>query len=105
MPLYAPARPSAPTAATTATVTGSTANDVQVTDGPTDTISELRFSGQANHLASASWDGKVFVYDHTQVPSGTPVAQMDFDKPVLTCDWSPVRIVSSLCARAVAKRD
>lgn len=61
-----------------------------IANGPGDSISELAWSSQANHLAVSSWDSKVRVYDCTQAPTGNGVAMIEFEKPTLTCDWSKV---------------
>ncbi|MCJ1484838.1 Poly(A)+ RNA export protein rae1 [Schaereria dolodes] len=64
--------------------------DIPVTSAPSDSISDLSWSPAANHhLAVASWDTKVRVYDLAQNNSsegGQPL--IEFDGPVLSCDWS-----------------
>ncbi|AEO58046.1 hypothetical protein MYCTH_2118512 [Thermothelomyces thermophilus ATCC 42464] len=65
--------------------------DVVLPGGPEDTISALRWSPVANHLAAASWDGKVYVYDATNSTSTDTikgVAAITVGSPVLDCDFS-----------------
>ncbi|KAK4143824.1 WD40-repeat-containing domain protein, partial [Dichotomopilus funicola] len=57
---------------------------------PKDTISALRWSPTADHLAASSWDGQAYIYDVTNsactasikaltsIPVGTPVLDCDF---------------------------
>jgi len=73
------------------------ASDVSVALPPgTDTLSALAFSPSGGHLAYASWDGKIGVYEVTRPPGGVgPVAlapklmSPDFGAPVLDLAWSP----------------
>lgn len=61
--------------------------------GPTDTVSALRWSPVSNHLAAASWDGSVYVYDATvatKTESIKPIASIRIGAPVLDCDISKV---------------
>jgi mRNA export factor len=85
------------------TTTIAAANSQQDTEcvfpkGPEDTISALRWSPASNHLAAASWDGKVYIYDATN-PASTDtikgVAAIPVGAPVLDCDFkkvSPTRV-------------
>jgi WD40 repeat protein len=72
---------------------GLTEKDIIFPKGPEDTISALRWSPVANHLAAASWDGKVYIYDATN-PTATDtvkgVAAITVGAPVLDCDFSKV---------------
>ncbi|KAM0546281.1 hypothetical protein ACHAPJ_010965 [Fusarium lateritium] len=54
----------------------------------TDTISSVRWSPVAHHLAAASWDGKMRVYDVATDGSARGVAFLPADGPVFSCDWS-----------------
>lgn len=67
--------------------------DVEFPKGPQDSISALRWSPVANHLAAASWDGKVYIYDAT-TPTSTDtiqgVAAITAGAPCLDCDFSKV---------------
>ncbi|KAK6834842.1 WD40 repeat-like protein [Apiospora arundinis] len=53
-----------------------------------DTISSVSWSPAANHLAAASWDGKVRIYDVASGPSAHAAAMLSVDSPVLSCDWA-----------------
>ncbi|KAK7967245.1 WD40-repeat-containing domain protein [Apiospora aurea] len=53
-----------------------------------DTISSVSWSPVANHLAAASWDGKVRIYDVASGPSARAAAMLTMDSPVLSCDWA-----------------
>ncbi|KAK8058538.1 hypothetical protein PG994_008986 [Apiospora phragmitis] len=53
-----------------------------------DTISSVSWSPAANHLAAASWDGKVRIYDVAPGPSARAAAMLSTDNPVLSCDWA-----------------
>jgi WD40 repeat protein len=69
---------------------GNLSNDIQLAFSPGDAVSSLAWSPVANHLAVASWDNKVRVYDVPEGSTGTGVAVAEFDGPVLSCDWSRV---------------
>jgi mRNA export factor len=67
--------------------------DVEFPKGPEDTISALRWSPVANHLAAACWDGKVYIYDATNATSTDTikgVAAISAGAPCLDCDFSKV---------------
>lgn len=74
----------------TASKPGELSNDVQLANGPDDSISGLAWSPVAKHLAVASWDRKVRIYDITQKRSGEGRALFEFEGPVLSCSWSQV---------------
>lgn len=61
--------------------------DIELADGPSDTVAALAFSPAANHLAVASWDSKLRIYDLTQSHTGQGKALISFDGPVLDCQW------------------
>lgn len=54
---------------------------------PSDTVSELAFSGMHNLLAACSWDGTVRTYDPTN-PYTTSNSVVNASKPLLTCCFS-----------------
>ncbi len=68
--------------------------DKAISSPPDDSISDLSWSTAANLLATASWDGKVRIYDVTSSLTGTVRAAIEFAGPVLGCSWSPVSIIS-----------
>lgn len=56
-----------------------------------DTISSVSWSPVSNHLAAASWDGKVRIYDVAHNGSAANgVALLSADGPVFDCDWAKV---------------
>jgi mRNA export factor len=72
--------------------TSDLSKDATLSNPPEDSISSLAWSHVANFLAVGSWDNKVRIYDVTTNQTGIGVAAIDFDGPVLTCDWSKVRL-------------
>ncbi|KAL2263885.1 hypothetical protein VTK26DRAFT_4562 [Humicola hyalothermophila] len=65
--------------------------DVDFPNGPTDTVSALRWSPASNHVAAASWDGKVYIYDATNSTSTASikgVAAITAAAPFLDCDFT-----------------
>lgn len=85
--------------ASTANSVGDLSRDVQLADGPEDSISDLSFSPVSDHLAVASWDKKVRIYEVTENGTNKGVALFEHEGPVLSCDWAKVkgfRIFSSI---------
>ncbi|GAB7364870.1 hypothetical protein MBLNU230_g5661t1 [Neophaeotheca triangularis] len=70
------------------TTTGDLSKDEQVTNPPEDSISDLAFSGQSDHLAVASWDKKVRIYEIDQQGKSKGVALFEHEGPVLGTAWS-----------------
>lgn len=68
---------------------GDLSKDVQLNQGPEDSISDLAFSPMSEHLAVASWDKKVRIYEANE-SGGEGKALFEFEGPVLSCDWSMV---------------
>ncbi|KAH8596623.1 WD40-repeat-containing domain protein [Bisporella sp. PMI_857] len=62
--------------------------DVMLSSLPEDSIFSLSFSPVADHLAVSAWDKKVRIYDIKPNLGGVGVASIDFDGPVLSCDWA-----------------
>jgi mRNA export factor len=79
----------AASAATTNTQ-GDISKDVALSSPPEDSISEIAFSPQSQHLAVASWDKKVRIYEINQQGQSEGRAAFDHDGPVLTTCWSMV---------------
>lgn len=70
---------------------GPTSQDVALPADAEDTISSVSWSPVANHLAAASWDGKVRIYDVAHNGSAAHgVALLRADGPVFDCDWAQV---------------
>ncbi|CAJ2506282.1 Uu.00g004120.m01.CDS01 [Anthostomella pinea] len=67
---------------------GSLLKDVTLPADAEDTISSVSWSPVANHLAAASWDGKVRVYDVAANGSARGAAVLSVDGPVFDCDWA-----------------
>ena len=70
---------------------GDISKDVALNQPPEDSISCLAFSPTAEFLSVASWDKKVRIYEVSEQGQSQGKAAMDFDGPVLSCAWSPVR--------------
>ena len=69
---------------------GDLSKDVLVENLPEDSISDLAFSTQSDHLAVASWDNKVRIYEITAQGKAEGKAAFDHEGPVLSCHWSKV---------------
>lgn len=80
------------TSATTAqtNTTGDISKDVALTAPPEDSISDLSFSPVSEHLAVASWDKKVRIYEINGQGQSEGKALFEHEAPVLNCCWSPV---------------
>lgn len=79
------------TAATNAL--GELNKDIQLSNPPEDSVSDLSFSPKADYLAVASWDKKVRIYEINSSGQSEGRAAFDHEAPVLSCDWSPVCIL------------
>lgn len=77
-------------AASPANTLGDLKSDIPLNNPPEDSISDLAFSPQSAHLAVASWDKKVRIYEINQ-QGGTGVVEFAHEAPVLSCHWAPVR--------------
>lgn len=64
--------------------------DVALPSDADDTISSVSWSPVTNHLAAASWDGVVRVYDVAQNGTARGIAMLKADGPLLSCDWAKV---------------
>ncbi|KAI9815010.1 MAG: RNA export factor gle2 [Pycnora praestabilis] len=75
--------------ATTAPNTlGDISKDITLNAPPEDSISDLSFSPQTEHLAVASWDKKVRIYEINQQGQSEGKALFEHEAPVLSCCWS-----------------
>jgi mRNA export factor len=83
---------SAATATQANNTLGDLTKDVQLTNPPEDSISDLAFSPKSQHLAVASWDKKVRIYEITATGATEGKAFFECEAPVLSCHWSSVRI-------------
>ncbi|KAI1337858.1 WD repeat domain-containing protein [Xylariaceae sp. FL0016] len=69
-------------------ILGSLSKDVAAPSDGEDTVSSLSWSPAANHLAAASWDGAVRIYDVASNGSAIAAAKLLAEGPVLDCDWA-----------------
>jgi mRNA export factor len=77
------------TATAAANTLGDLSKDIQLLNPPEDSISDISFSPQSEHIAVASWDKKVRIYEVDQ-NGGKGQAYFENEGPVLSCDWSKV---------------
>ena len=78
-------------AASSTPTQGDLSKDVALNAPPEDSISDLAFSPKSEHLAVASWDKKVRIYEISQTGGSEGKALFEHEAPVLTCCWSLVR--------------
>jgi mRNA export factor len=69
---------------------GDLSKDVALSNPPDDSISDIAFSSQSQHLAVASWDKKVRIYEISQSGTSEGKAFFEHEAPVLSCHWSKV---------------
>ncbi|KAJ2785776.1 RNA export factor gle2 [Coemansia javaensis] len=64
------------------------ARDVEISQPPPDSVSELAFSSKANYLAASSWDNEVRIWEIQS--NGTSMGKASFahQAPALCCAWS-----------------
>ncbi|KAF2863929.1 WD40 repeat-like protein [Piedraia hortae CBS 480.64] len=67
---------------------GDLSHDVQISNPPEDSVSDIRFSPQSDHLAVASWDKKVRIYEIDSRGNSQGKALFEHGGPVLSCCWS-----------------
>ncbi|KAL0639630.1 RNA export factor gle2 [Maublancomyces gigas] len=82
----AQAGPSA--AAANANNQGDLSKDIELTAPPEDSVSDISFSSQSEHLAVASWDKKVRIYEISATGSSVGKAVYEHEGPVLSVVWS-----------------
>ena len=73
------------------TTVGDISKDVALNSPPEDSISDLAFSPQSDHLAVASWDKKVRIYEINNQGGSEGKALFEHEGPVLSVHWSKVR--------------
>jgi len=61
--------------------------DIEVQQPPSDTVSCLKFSPNANFLIASSWDNNVRCWEINANGSSVPKAQQSHTKPILSCCW------------------
>ncbi|KAJ3090080.1 hypothetical protein HK102_004729 [Quaeritorhiza haematococci] len=62
--------------------------DIEVISPPTDGISDLSFSPQANFLAASSWDNQTRIWEVQATGNTVPKASITHEGPALCCTWS-----------------
>lgn len=80
--------------------TGDISKDVALTSPPDDGISDVKFSPQSEHLAVASWDKKVRIYEINAQGGSEGKALFEHEQPVLSCCWSKVSSLQELAQRS-----
>ncbi len=81
----------AATAAATANNSlGDISKDVPLVSPPEDSISDLAFSPESQHLAVSSWDKKVRIYEVNNQGNSEGKAMFEHEAPVLSVHWSRV---------------
>ncbi|KAF2840733.1 putative nuclear pore complex protein [Patellaria atrata CBS 101060] len=68
---------------------GDISKDVAVAQPPSDSVSDLAFSPQADYLAVASWDKATRIYEIKADGSTEGKASYNHENAVLSCAWSP----------------
>lgn len=79
-----------------ANTTGDISKDVTLNQPPEDSISDMAFSPASDHLAVASWDKKVRIYEINEQGMSEGKALFEHEAPVLSCCWSPVSFPLSI---------
>ena len=69
---------------------GSITNDIPINNPPEDSIQDLSWSPQSNHLSVASWDNKVRIYEINGEGQSAGKALIDLGAPALSTCWSKV---------------
>lgn len=69
---------------------GDLKSDVELTAPPEDSVSDLAFSSKSEHLAVASWDKKVRIYEIDGQGRSQGKAMYEHEAPVLSVVWSKV---------------
>jgi mRNA export factor len=72
----------------TAVNTSTADKDIEVADPPTDSISTLSFSPQADYLAVGSWDNNVRIYEVGNTGQTQGKAMYVHQGPVLSVCWN-----------------
>ncbi|KAI5300048.1 hypothetical protein KEM56_002787 [Ascosphaera pollenicola] len=78
----------AATASTPVNTNGDLSKDIPLTSPPDDSISDICFSPVSEHLAVASWDRKVRIYEINESGQSEGKALFEHEAPVLNCCWS-----------------
>ncbi|KAL7272858.1 RNA export factor gle2 [Rhizina undulata] len=86
---------------------GDLSKDVEVTSPPEDSISDISFSSQSEHLAVASWDRKVRIYEISSTGTSAGKAMYEHEAAVLSVVWSKdgTKVVSGGADKAARMYD
>lgn len=89
------------------TTQGDLKSDVELTQPPEDSVSDLAFSSKADLLAVSSWDKKVRIYEISQTGQSQGKAMYEHEAPVLSVVWSKdgTKVVSGGADKAVRMFD
>ncbi|KAI0346068.1 WD40 repeat-like protein [Trametopsis cervina] len=79
---------SAPSTSSAAAAAAPAEKDIEVGNPPSDSISSLAFSPQADYLSVASWDNNVYVYEVSANGQTQPKAMYSHQGPVLSVCWN-----------------
>lgn len=92
---------------TNSSTIGDLSQDRALNSPPDDSISDIAFSPVADHLAVASWDKKVRIYQVEGNGDSEGRAFFEHDLPVLSCHWSPdgTKVVGGGADRAARMLD
>ena len=77
-------------AAAASSTQGDLKSDVELTQPPEDSVSDLAFSSKADLLAVSSWDKKVRIYEISSTGQSQGKAMYEHEAPVLSVIWSKV---------------
>lgn len=93
--------------ASSSTTTTQEAKDIEVENPPTDGISSIAWSPQADFLAAGSWSNEVRIYEVNAQGQSVPKAAYSHEQPVLEVIWSAdgTKIISGGCDRAARAFD
>jgi mRNA export factor len=69
---------------------GDLSKDVELMSPPEDSVSDLSFSSQSEHLAISSWDSKVRIYEISETGQSIGKALYEHQAPALAVHWSKV---------------
>lgn len=78
------------------TTLGELSKDIALSNPPEDSISDIDFSSQSQHLAVSSWDKKVRIYEISASGTSEGKAFFEHEAPVLSCHWSKVRDIKDV---------
>ncbi|KAF9266506.1 Poly(A)+ RNA export protein [Marasmius fiardii PR-910] len=72
----------------TTTATNNAEKDIEMSDPPTDSVSSMSFSSQADYLAVGSWDNSVRIYEIAAGGQSQGKAMYQHQGPVLSVCWN-----------------